>query len=304
MTFREQLLAQIAAGLRLCVGLDPVLAKIPRSLGYNPDDEETKRHFKTERWQEPRACAGSYGAYLLYKALYDWGVGVIDATSSYAAAYKPNYGYWTRLGLPGQFALRDLIKYVEANYPTIPVVLDYKAGDIGPSSDCYADIGFDLYGADAVTVSPYLGYDGLAPFFPIGKGAFVLCHTTNAGARDLQELVLASGRRVYHDVADLVQLWANSNPDSMIGLVAGATFPEELQQIRLLTPDLPLLIPGVGKQGGDLEKAVIAANNGNGAPFLLNVSSNVMFASGGDDFAEAAGQAAESLHEQIIAAMA
>jgi orotidine 5'-phosphate decarboxylase subfamily 2 len=181
---------------------------------------------------------------------------IVDATCDLACVYKPNVAFYEALGVEGLIALKATIDYIHAT--GLPVILDAKRGDIGSTAQAYAQAAFDVWGVDAITVNPYLGGDALEPFIARqDKGVFVLCHTSNPGAQDLQNLEVA-GRPLYQHVAELARRW---NQHGNVGLVIGATFPEEIVTIRAEAPDTWFLVPGVGAQGGDLEAAVSAGLN-------------------------------------------
>lgn len=219
---------------------------------------------------------------------------IVEATADLVCAYKPNLAFFEALGTQGMSVLLESLRPVPAH---IPIIADGKRADIGSSSRFYAQALFDEYGFDAVTVSPYLGGDALEPFLEReDRGVFVLCRTSNPGAADLQDLPLADGRPLYEAVAELARRW---NSRGNVGLVVGATWPEQLQRVRRLCPDMSLLLPGIGAQGGDLEGAVEAAMDEEGGGFIINVSRQVLYASRGEDYAQAARRAAQDLRERI-----
>jgi orotidine-5'-phosphate decarboxylase len=213
---------------------------------------------------------------------------IIDATHDHAACYKPNAAFYE--DMDGWRALEETIAY--AHGKEVPVLLDAKRADIGNTARQYATL---LDAADAITVNPYLGRDSLEPFLSReDKGVFVLCRTSNASGSDLQDAELQSGGTVYERVADLAGEW---NERGNVGLVVGATAPEELERIRERAPDLPFLVPGVGAQGGDVEAAVehgLADDVG-----LVNSSRSIIFAGEDEAFAEAAGEAAKRLQRRL-----
>jgi orotidine-5'-phosphate decarboxylase len=213
---------------------------------------------------------------------------IIDATHEHAAAYKPNAAFYE--DDDGWRALRETVAY--AHGKDVPVLLDAKRADIGNTARQYAKL---LDWVDAITVNPYMGRDSLQPFLDRDeKGVFVLCRTSNPGGEDLQDLELDSGEAVYERVAALADLW---NANGNVGLVVGATAPEELQSLREQVPDLPFLVPGVGAQGGDAEAAVeYGLADGVG---LVNSSRGIIFAGEGEQFDRAAGQAAKRLAERL-----
>lgn len=219
---------------------------------------------------------------------------IIDATHEHAAAYKPNAAFYE--DGEGWRALTETIAY--AHGKGVPIVLDAKRADIANSARQYANLLDDRAGghaADAITVNPYMGRDSLEPFLSReGKGVFVLCRTSNPGGADLQDLELASGEAVYERIAALAELW---NTNKNVGLVVGATAPEELEELREQVPDLPFLVPGVGSQGGDIESAVeYGLADGVG---LVNSSRGIIFAEEGENFDKAAGEAAKRLKRQL-----
>jgi orotidine-5'-phosphate decarboxylase len=213
---------------------------------------------------------------------------IIDATHDHAACYKPNAAFYE--DSDGWRALRETIAY--AHGKDVPVLLDAKRADIANSARQYANL---LDTADAITVNPYLGRDALEPFLSReDRGIFVLCRTSNAGGADLQDAELASGEAVFERVADLAGEW---NERDNVGLVVGATAPEELERVRERAPDLPFLVPGVGAQGGDIEAAVeYGLADGVG---LVNASRSIVFAGEGEAFAGAAGEAAKRLKRRL-----
>jgi orotidine-5'-phosphate decarboxylase len=243
----------------LSVGLDPDPARLPPSV----------RDADLPRWAFNRR--------------------IIDATHEYAAAYKPNAAFYE--DPDGWRALRETMAYADGK--GVPVLLDAKRGDIGNTARQYADL---LDDADAITVNPYLGGDSLQPFLSKAeKGVFVLCRTSNAGGADIQDQELADGRTVYEHVADLAAGW---NEHENVGLVVGATAPEELESLRERVPDLPFLVPGVGAQGGDVEAAVTAGLAGGVG--MVNSSRGIIFAGEDhDEWERAAGVAAKRLRDRL-----
>lgn len=222
---------------------------------------------------------------------------IIAATQQYAAAYKPNAAFFEGMGAWGMEALQAVRQLIPADIVTI---IDAKRGDIDTSNVHYAGAAFDVLGFDAITAHPYLGAEALEPFLSRPEcGVFVLCRTSNPGARDFQDLRNSAGKPLYLAVAEAVHSW-NSNENC--GLVTGATYPEELENVRKVAPDLPLLIPGIGAQGGDLQATVRAA--GTAAPMLINASRSILYAGKERDFAEAAAMAAGKLHADINRARA
>jgi len=249
----------------LCVGLDPDLQKLPAKLRKQPD------------------------------ALFQFNREIIDATASWTCAYKPQIAYYSAISAENQ--LERTIEYIQVNYPHLPVILDAKRGDIGPTAQMYAREAFVRYRADAVTVNPYMGGDTLAPFLQYtDKGVIVLCRTSNPGSGEFQEL-RADHCPIAHHVAERAATkW---NVHNNIGLVVGATYPDEIRLIRKIVGDMPLLIPGIGTQGGDLptvlENGLTKAKTG----LLINLSRSVIYASSGSDFAESAAREAKNINLQI-----
>ncbi len=216
------------------------------------------------------------------KGMFDFAVQIIEATSDKVCAYKPNLAFYESLGAEGI----SLLKQIVARIPNdIPVILDGKRGDIGNTAAHYADALFGKLKADWVTLNPYMGYDSMRPFLEYkDKGVFVLCLTSNPGARDFQQLTF-EGKPLYRIVAEKVLYW---NKDHNCGLVVGATVPEQLAEIRQIAGDMPLLIPGVGAQGGSLEKAALAGTDNFRKLAVINVSRSVLYASRENDFAQRA----------------
>ena len=249
----------------VCVGLDPALNKLPAVLKNRPD------------------------------AIYEFNCRLVDATKDYVCAYKPQAAYYA--GQDCDEALKASIEYIKSNAPEIPVILDVKRGDIGSTAEWYAKEAFDRYQADAVTVNPYMGYDAVKPFLDYAdKGVIILCRTSNSHSGDLQNLV-SDGKPLYVHVAELVRDKWNENKNA--ALVIGATYPEELRQLRQLCPELPFLVPGVGAQGGDVEKVVKFGCSADGLGIIVNSSRGIIYASNGENYAEAAGEAAKLLRDQI-----
>jgi orotidine-5'-phosphate decarboxylase len=218
---------------------------------------------------------------------------IIEATSDLVCAYKPNLAFYEALGSEGTAILENTIKHVPGD---IPVIGDAKRGDIGNTSRAYARALFSVLGFDAATVSPYLGYDSIEPFIAYqDKGVFILCRTSNKGAADLQDL-LTNGLPLYEAVARKANEW---NTYGNIGLVVGATYPDELKRVRSICPEMPLLIPGIGAQGGDLTSVVRYGVDTQGEKAIINVGRQILYASKGNDFAQTARNAAERIRNQI-----
>lgn len=254
----------------LCVGLDPEIERFPRAFARAPS------------------------------AIFEFNKAIIDATADLVCAYKPQFAHYAAYGAEGE--LERTIDYIHRRHPAILVVLDAKRGDVGHTAQRYATEVFERYGADAVTVNPYLGFDSLEPYLAFeDRGTFVLCRTSNPGARDLQDLSVsdpsAPARRLYQVVAELAA--ARWNARDNCGLVVGATYPEELGTVRSIAGDMPLLLPGIGAQGGDVVQAVRLGRTPAGRGLLVSSSRAILYASSGEDFAEAAREAARTLRETI-----
>lgn len=250
----------------LCVGLDPDPARFPDAFVNDAD------------------------------ALFHFCARIVDATAEYACAFKPQIAYFAAHN-SGEAQLQRLIAHINGTHPDIPVILDAKRGDIGSTAEQYAVEAFDRFGADAVTLNPYMGHDSAQPFLARNdRGCVFLCHTSNSGARDFQEL-LVDGVPLYQHIARTI---ANDwNADGNCALVVGATFPEELKVIRGIVGDMPLLIPGVGAQGGDVRAVVENGRSADGTGLMINSSRSILYASSGAGFAEAPADAARELRDAI-----
>ena len=257
----------------LCVGLDPGYEKIPES-----------------------ARAGN-----VRDTFLSFNKAIVDATNDIVCAYKPNPAFYEAQGVDGWQALSDTIDYIHVVAPDIPVILDAKRGDIGNTNVDYAKMAFDALKADAITVQPYQGGEALDPFFErVDKMIFVLVRTSNNGAGEFQDL-LVNGTPLYQVVSERVaEKW---NARGNCGVVVGTTYPKEIQEVRAITGDLPMLMPGVGAQGGDLEASVHAGLDSRGAGIIINASRTVIFTSRGKDFATAARARAQELHAAIQKAL-
>jgi len=227
------------------------------------------------------------------KTMFDFACQIIDATSDMVCAYKPNLAFYESLGTQGI----SLLKHIVTRIPDeIPVILDAKRGDIGHTAAHYAEAMFDVLKANWVTLNPYMGYDSLRPFLEYkDRGVFILCLTSNSGAKDFQ-LLMVNSKPLYRIVAEKVSYW---NKDQNCGLVVGATVPDQLREIRELAGDMPLLIPGVGAQGGSLEKAAINGTKNFQKTAVINVSRSVLYASKEMDFAQRAREELAKLNNVI-----
>ena len=272
-------------GKFVCVGLDSEFNKIPGHIRGEMNLFEISNRFPTDRAQE-----------LITNTLFDFNRSIIDATYGIVCAYKPNDSFYAKLGDAGTSALRKTI--AQASLRGVPVIWDAKFGDIGSSNEGYATEAFRLNNADTVTVNPYLGDEAYGPFLDyVDKGIIFLVHTSNPGSKSIQDQKLANGKFVYEHVAELVKKW---NYNGNCCAVVGATFPEQMRGIRkILGDDIPILIPGVGAQGGDVEAAIKNGIDSRGTGIIINSSRGIIFASGGEDFAEAAAREAKNLNDQI-----
>jgi orotidine-5'-phosphate decarboxylase len=249
----------------VCVGLDPQIERFPR-------------HIAAEA-----------------APILRFNQAIIDATHDLACAFKPQFAHYAAYGAEEQLA--RTIEYLHQSYPDVPVILDAKRGDIGNTAERYAIEAFERYGADAVTVNPYLGTDALEPFLRhADKGVLVLCRTSNPGARDVQDLPVG-GRPLYQVIAQLAATRWNARGNCL--LVVGATYPQELAAVRTLVGEMPLLLPGVGAQGADVAQAVRAGQSAQGTGLLVSSSRAILYASQGADFARAARQATQALRDEI-----
>ena len=269
MTFTAQLAAAWQRNDSLvCVGLDPEPERLPVTLRGDPD------------------------------AIFSFCAAIVDATADLVCCFKPQIAHFAAVG--AEDALVRLIAHIHDRHPGVPVILDAKRGDIGSTATRYAQEAFDRYAADAVTVNPYLGRDSVQPFLDrADKGVVLLCRTSNPGARDLQDLVVAdgSGQRLYQHVAATVAREWNANGNCL--LVVGATYPQELADVRQRVGDMPLLVPGVGTQGGDVEAVVRHGKTATGSGLLISSSRAILYAGSGADFAIAARGAARALRDAI-----
>ena len=246
----------------LCVGLDPRMDRLPD------------------------ACRRSTVPLLTFCR------DIVDATAHLVCAFKPQYACFAAVGAFEE--LRSLIAYIHGNHPGIPVILDVKRGDIGDTAALYAKELFDVFGADAATVNPYLGWDAVVPYTQVaGRGVIVLCHTSNPGSPWLQEFPEATP--VYLRVAETVAREDRGN----LMLVVGATFPEQLAAVRAKAPTVPFLVPGVGAQSGDLAAVFANGMDAEGRGLVVNASRSVIFAGAGDDWVDAATHAATALRDDM-----
>ena len=256
--------AATAAKSLVCIGLDPDPARMPVS------------------------------------SVYEFNRAIVDATAGLVCAYKPNLAFYEALGLPGLEDLQKTIAHIRDAAPGVIIIGDAKRGDIGPSAQAYAKAMFQVWGFDAITINAWGGQDTVTPFLEDeSKGVFVWCRGSNPGSADFQDaqIVTEDGPMpLYRNMALACQEW---NTKGNLGLVVGATVPEQLREVRAVCPDMPLLIPGVGAQGGDLEAAVRQGTDSRGRAALINSSRGIIYASGGADFAQAAAREADKLRTSI-----
>jgi len=248
-----------------CVGLDPDIERLPRHIAAQPSP------------------------------LFHFNKAIIDATADLVCAYKPQFAHYAACEAEDQ--LERTIEYIHQAHPGVPVILDAKRGDVGNTAERYAIEAFGRYGADAVTVNPYLGSDALEPFLRhADKGVVILCRTSNPGARDLQDRMIGA-RKLYQVVAELAAQRWNSRGNCL--LVVGATYPGELAEVRALVGDMPLLVPGVGAQRGDVAQVVQSGETAQGTGLIISSSRAILYASSGEDFAGAARAATQQLRGEI-----
>lgn len=268
MNFKQKLEASISQNNSLlCIGLDTDFEKLPQAV---------KKH---------------------HEPLFAFNKSIVDATYDLVCCYKLQIAYYASLGIPGLQALMQTIHHIHSNYPAIPLILDAKRADIGDTSKKYAEEVFDVFEADAVTVNPYMGKDSLLPFLERSeKGVIVLCKTSNKGASDFQNIE-SEGTPLYLHVAKQVALWDKQFGNCM--LVVGSTWPEEMAKIREITPEMFFLVPGIGAQGGDLEKTLAAGLRKDKSGLIIHSARGILFASAQADFAEEAREEAIKLKDRI-----
>lgn len=266
MTFREKLDEVVKQNNSLlCIGLDPDTSKLPVSV---------------------------------YGGLFEFNKAIIDATADLVCAYKPNSAFYESAGASGVKQLKKTCDYINKNHPAIPIVLDFKRGDIGNTNAFYAEFAFDYLGVDAVTIHPYMGKEANEVYFTYkDKGIMILCRTSNPGAGEFQDLEVGD-KKLYEIVAqNVMDAWNDNNNCS---LVIGSPYPEELARIRKnIGNDVLFLVPGAGTQGGSIEDTVRAGVNKQGTGMIINSSREVLYVSNGNDFAEAAAIKARSLRDEI-----
>ncbi len=264
-SFIERLAARWhAADTLLCVGLDPDPTRFPAHLRERDD------------------------------AIFAFCRAIVDATADLVCAFKPQIAYFASRAAEEQ--LNELIAHIRKTHPGVPVILDAKRGDIGATAEHYAREAFERFGADAVTLSPFMGYDSVEPFLAYkDRGAFLLCRTSNTGGNDFQMLD-AGGVKVFEHVARRAVEWSRNGS---LGLVVGATFPAELARVRALVGSMPLLVPGIGAQGGDVQKSIEAGQTARGDGLVVNSSRAILYAGHDESFAEKAREAARATRDDL-----
>ncbi len=251
----------------LCIGLDSDVNKIPKHLRGDGEN-----------------------------SIFEFNRAIIDATHDLVCAYKPNTAFYEASGVDGIWQLRQTMMYLRQQYPDIYIILDAKRADIGSTNNGYVRFAFDFMGADAVTLHPYLGSEALKPFLDReDKTSIILCRTSNPGSGEFQDLKI-DGKELYKHVAEKVTSW---NTKNNLMMVVGATYPDEIAEVRKIAGDMTLLVPGIGAQGGDVEKTVKAGLNSKKAGLIISASRSVIFASEGVDFAEKARSEAMKLRDEI-----
>lgn len=271
--FKELLESRWQSGNFLCVGLDPDFERIPEAVRQSGTRE----------------------------TLVAFNRAIIDATKDLVCSFKLNTAFYEAHGDEGWNAMRETIQYILESAPEVSVILDAKRGDIGNTNKQYALSAFDHLHADAVTVNPYMGGEPLEAFFDYkNKGVIVLIHTSNPGSGEIQNLSV-EGVPLYKHIAKLACTTWNKNDN--VCLMVGATYPEELKEVRSVSDDLPVLIAGIGAQDGDLQKTIQMGMNSKKKGLIVNASRSIIFASSGADFAEAARAKAQELHDSIEKAL-
>jgi len=251
----------------VCVGLDSDFEKLPESVKQKENPQ------------------------------FEFNKAIIDATHDLVCAYKPNSAFYESLGDRGVRELKMTFDYINEKYPEVPTILDAKRADIGNTNNGYVSFAFDWLEADAITLQPYLGSEAIKPFLErTDKGSIILCRTSNPGAGEFQDLKIGD-KPLYQIVAEKVANEWNANNNCL--LVVGATYPEELGEIRKIAGDMTFLVPGIGAQGGDVEKTLKAGLNSQKKGLLINSSRGIIFKSSGDDFAEKAREETLKLKEEI-----
>jgi len=270
VSFIEKITSAWSEKKFLCINLDPVLERLPEAVKEGVSAED---------------------------ALFAFNKGIVDATQTLVCAYKPNSAFYEAYGETGLRALKRTSLYIKEAYPDVPVILDAKRADMGNTNEMYARAVFDELGFDAITIHPYLGREAVQPFLDRKeKGVIVLTKTSNPGSGEFQNLNV-NGEKLYEHVArNVAEEW---NQNGNCGVVAGATYPEDLSHVRKIVGDMPILIPGVGTQGGSAREAYAAGKNKNGTGVIIAVGRSVIYASAGKDFAEVARRETENLSQEL-----
>ncbi len=284
LSAQEKLAARIAAGFNLCIGLDTDISKCP------------------EHIQRIHKGSGMVNGHVNPDlSLVEFNKKIIQATGHTACAFKPNIAFYASQGARGIKAAKLTIEYIKTFFPEVLIIADAKLGDIGNTNEHWARFIFDYLGADAVTLSPFMGWNGMKPFLDRkDKLNYILCCTSNEGADEFQDLRIAiPGTGLSHALYEIIarNVQNDWNYNNNCALVTGATVPEKIANVRSYANNLPLLIPGVGTQQGDLQASV---DNAGGNNFLVNVSRDILYASTADDFAEVAGSKAQFWHNNIF----
>lgn len=273
MSFLDKLTAKWNEGKFVCIGLDPDLISLPPHL--------KKTNSPTE-------------------AVFQFNKDIIDATANLVLAYKLQSAFYEALGAQGMLALKKTVEHCQKNYPDVPLIFDAKRADVPSTSEQYAKAAFDLYGFDAITVNPYPGKEALEPFLKrADKGIIVLVKTSNEGSGEFQNLKIvgARGKLLYQFIADNVVSEWNTNGNCCV--VVGATFPRELREVRKIVKDMPILVPGIGAQGGNLKDVLVNGLNSKKQGLIISSSRSIIFASSGPDFAKAAAKETLTLNGKI-----
>jgi orotidine-5'-phosphate decarboxylase len=283
-TFLRQLEQRWSQGKIVCIGLDPDFSQIPHIVtaaipATNPDLPARDTHRED--------------------ILFRFNQQIIDATADLVCAYKPNAAFYEAQGEQGLRALIRTIRYIKANYSTIPIILDAKRADIGSTNIGYAQAAFDVLGVDAITVHPYLGKEALSPLLDRSeKGILVLVRTSNPGAGEFQDLKVGEAQEPLYQVVarNVANAW---NKNGNCAVVVGATYPRELAEVRAIIGDMPILLPGIGVQGGEVAVAVKAGKAHRNLGLIISVSRGIIFAANNADFAQAARQVTQQLTAEI-----
>lgn len=277
--FKAMLEARWSEGKFVCVGLDSDYKTIIKDSPYKDSPDASVR------WPS------------VHVTIVNFNRAIVKTTKDLVCAYKPNIAFYEMHGGNGLEALKDTIADIHTIAPDVPVILDAKRGDIGNTNAGYVEAVFGFLQADAITVHPYLGAEAMQPFLEhTDKGIFVLCRTSNLGADEFQDLSVCGEPLFCHIARHVANRW---NKNGNCGLVVGATRPNELREVRSMVGDIPILIPGVGAQNGDVEKSVFAGKDSRNQGMIFNASRSVIFASSGPDFAEAARRETLKLHQTI-----